>query len=479
MATSSRWRATRLVYLISAMLAVLQGQALTQPAFNVLVNFDSTNGANPAYMSLVQGEDGNFYGTTGSGGTADVGTVFRVVPGGTLTTLHSFSGTDGSSPISGLVLATDGFFYGTTQGGSGSAYAGTVFKIDPADGTLTTLHEFNNSDGEEPGAPLMQATDGNLYGTTAWGGAKNYGTVFKISPDGAFTTVHSFDLTDGALPYGALIQASDGNLYGTTYNGGSGDCAGSTTGGCGTIYMITRRGVLTTLYNFGPVNGNFPFSGLVQAMDGNFYGTTAYGGPSSSKCPSGTCGTVYRFERNGVVTVLHDFDETDGDAPTAGLIQGANGILYGTTSYGGAYNGGTIFAIRRSGTTTVLHMFDDADGVALFGGLCEGTNAIFYGAAYEGGSTKLLGTLYSLSTGLTPFVTFIRAAGRIGQTGGILGQGFTGTTSVSLNGIPTSFTVISDTFLKATVPAGATTGFVTVTTPNGRLTSNVPFHVIP
>jgi uncharacterized repeat protein (TIGR03803 family) len=154
------------------------------------------------------------------------GTVFKITPGGTLTTLHSFGTTDGSYPSCALVQATNGSLYGTTyQGGNNSTCGsgngcGTVFKIT-SDGTLTTLHIFDSTDGANPIAGLVQATDGNFYGTTYAGGTSDWGTVFKITPSGTLTTLHSFDLADGAQPYGPLAQATRGDFYGTTTQGGA------------------------------------------------------------------------------------------------------------------------------------------------------------------------------------------------------------------------------------------------------------------
>jgi hypothetical protein len=222
----------------------------------------------------------------------------------------------------------------------------------------------------------------------------------------------------------ALTQGADGNFYGTTET---------------TAYRMTPAGSLTTLYTFCSLpncaDGDFP-SGLIQATDGNFYGVTQYGGTSDSGTNDcGTfCGTVFELTSTGKLTTLHSFSGNDGEHPVGGLIQATNGLLYGTAADGGDFT-------------------------------CN--------------PPKGCGTIFSLDVGLGPFVTFAHAAGEVGQTGGILGQGFTGTTSVSLNGIPANFTIVSDTFIKATVPGGATTGYVTVTTPTGTLTSNIPFHVLP
>jgi uncharacterized repeat protein (TIGR03803 family) len=233
------------------------------------------------------------YGTTTDRGTIGSGTVFRVSPAGTLTTIYSFCArpgcSDGSTPATPLVLATDGNFYGTTYYGadaSCSGGCGTVFKITPS-GALTTLHRFNLSEGTHPDGALIQATDGNFYGTTNGGDSNPWGTVFKISSDGTLATLHTFDQSDGAYPDAALVQGADGNFYGTTYGGGA---SNSCLYECGTIFEMTPEGALTTLYNFDGINGANPEAALIQAADGNFYGTTNGGGGS------GGYGTVFRSD---------------------------------------------------------------------------------------------------------------------------------------------------------------------------------------
>src|ERR1019366_4074807 len=244
-----------------------------------------TDGANP-YAELVQATNGDLYGTTQGGGTnLGYGTVFKITPGGTLTTLYSFCSqtncTDGARPYAGLVQAANGNFYGTTYSG-GTNGGGTVFKITPG-GTLTTLYSFcsqtNCTDGEDPTAGLVQATNGDLYGTAQEGGANGYGTVFKITPTGTLTTLHRFNGTDGATPYAGLVQAADGDFYGTT--GGSG------INNDGTVFRITPGGTLTTLYSFF-TDGQYPYAGLVQDTNGDFYGTTLKGGANDG-------GTVFRL----------------------------------------------------------------------------------------------------------------------------------------------------------------------------------------
>ncbi len=314
-------------------------------------------------QGLLPPVDGYFYGTTSGHGIDSYyyyGTVFKMSLSGALTTLYSFCAepncADGYNPGT-LVRASDGNFYGTTaDGGDFTCHpswgCGTIFRITPA-GVLTTLHTFEGPDGDIANSPLVQGTDGSFYGTTYVGGTGAYclsqdgcGTVFKIAPDGTFTTLHSFcsqaNCVDGAAPDGAsLVQASDGNFYGTTYGGGQYSCFINS--GCGTIYKITSGGTLTTVYNFQGLDGQYPVGGLVLTTDGNFYGITTAGGQYS--CFGAGCGTVFRMTSNGTLTTLHSFDITDGNSPYAGLMQGRDGNFYGTTTEGGAYNGGTVFRL--------------------------------------------------------------------------------------------------------------------------------------
>jgi uncharacterized repeat protein (TIGR03803 family) len=376
-----------------ALLLLCLATAITAPAqtFTSLVSFDGTNGANPL-GSLVQGFDGSFYGTTSAGGAYGKGTVFKITAGGTLTTLYSFcpqggNCTDGLNPNAGLALGIDGSFYGTAYAG-GTNFDGTVFKITPQ-GTLTTLHRFDGSDGAEPGA-LIQGADGSFYGTTFVGGANNGGSIFKITPQGTLTTLHSFcaaaNCADGTEPNGAIVQATDGNFYGTTYAGGAYLYYGS-------VFKITPGGALTTFYSFCAKalcpDGSDPVEGLVQAADGNFYGTTAYGGANNS-CSDG-CGTVFKITSGGILTTLYSFctaNCADGFYPYAGPVQATDSDLYGTTTQGGANNVGSIFKITPQGTLTTLYSFcsqtNCADGAGAFSNLFQATTGNFYGATYGG-----------------------------------------------------------------------------------------------
>ncbi len=385
----------------------------------------STDGASP-YAGLVQATDGNFYGTTYAGGTSGncqggCGTVFRITPGGTLTTLHSFDWYDGASPTGALVQGTDGNLYGTTYGGGAEPRVGTVFRITPG-GTLTTLYSFcaqsNCTDGQQPYAGLVRASDGNFYGTTLEGGANTgcslgsgtCGTVFKITPGGALTTLHSFcaqsGCTDGGNPYAGLVQASDGNFYGTTFGRG--------VNGYGTVFKITPAGVLTSLYSFCSQtncdDGEYPQSGLMQASDGNFYGATPEGGGGAFH----QGGTVFKITSSGTFTTIYNFCSqpscTDGADSHAALLQGPDGNLYGTTIGGGTFctqnsGCGTIFKITTSGVLTTLHSFDDTDdGKAPFGALVHATDGNFYG-------TTTFGANPACTTGLHGCGTVFRMSG--------------------------------------------------------------------
>ena len=481
--------------------------AATAQSFTVLANFNSNNGSQPE-ASLVQGPDGNLYGTTYYGGANAIGdcqpvgcgTVFRVTPDGQLTTLYSFCArrncADGYEPVGALALGTDGNFYGTTASGIDSGFS-TVFRITPG-GKLKTLYNFCNqdcADGSQATGGLVQGSDGNFYGTTGGGGVYNTqcpsgcGTVFKITPQGVLTTLYSFTgATDGGSPVAGLILGNDGNFYGTTNQGGAIHNPQCASYGCGTVFKITADGVLTTIFRFTGVNGLFPEAPLVQASDGTFYGTTDYGGSGS-----GLYGTVFRATSTDQLKTLYDFctlyNCADGANPTAGLVQATDGNFYGTTS-GADYFGsvpGTIFRMTPHGRLATIHTFcartNCADGYAPFAGLLQATDGNLYGTADGGGTSTNCsggcGTVFRLSVDLPPFVSFVRSFGKVGQTVEILGQGFTETTGVSFNGTPATFTVSQDTFLTATVPAGATTGPVTVTTPSGTLRSNVPFRVMP
>jgi uncharacterized repeat protein (TIGR03803 family) len=427
----SAWKKASAVVLLCAATAL----AAHAQMFKTLVNFDSTDGATPVYPGLVQGIGGNLYGTTLVGGVHASGTVFKLTPSGKLTTLYSLCSqancADGYQPQAGLVLGTDGDLYGATTQGGVYGY-GTVFKINSR-GVLTTLHSFDLTDGAGPYAPPVQASDGNFYGTTTFGG-EDSGTVFKMTPDGVLTTLYNFIGIGPSL--GTLVQATDGALYGTVELGG---------GSCGSIFRITTGDAFEIFHAFDCTDGGSPASGLIQATDGKLYGTTYIGG-SNTTCNNG-CGTLFKISLKGSLTTVYNFDLTHGANPNSAMVEGSDGNLYGTT-YGGGTNGGwgTIFRLSANGTLTTLHSFNLTDGAQPYGALVQDTSGNFYGTTPNGGSNSR-GILFGLSTALGPFVAFVRNPAKVGQRFGILWQGFTGTTSVSLNGIPANFTIVSDTHI--------------------------------
>lgn len=475
--------------------------AASAQTFTTLVDFAAfPQPDNPG--TLIQGFDGNFYGVTLDGVASGqcqgnyCGTIFRMTPGGKSTTLYSFCTQagcpDGQVPAS-LLQSTDGNLYGTT-GLGGAGNAGTLFRIGYA-GNLTTLYSFcvqsGCPDGSSPRG-LVQAPDGIIYGTTSGGGANGYGTIFKTTTAGKLTTLHSFRYAEGIYPEG-LILGSDGNIYGTVSQGGDVNCA-FTNGfgsGCGTAFKMSLSGVLRVIYTFcvvspGCTDGANP-TGLVEGADGNLYGTTYFGGDSSSENGCGStedCGTLFKITSAGKLTTIHDFcslqDDncTYGANPNVPMVLGNDGNLYGTTFEGGL-GCGVIFESTTSGTLTVLYNFPCPEGeYASANTPVQATDGTFYGTAQNGGA-NYDGIVYSLATGLPAFVTASPGAGKVGARIIISGTNLTGAASVTFNGTAAQYRVYAKTVILADVPLGATTGLVQVTTPSGTLTSNVAFHVIP
>jgi MYXO-CTERM domain-containing protein len=388
---------------------------VTIPTSNVLYNFpvSASDGGTPA-VGLIQGSDGNFYGMTSAGGAGSLGTVFKITPEGSLITLVSFSGTSGaflgSAPHGSLVQGSDGNFYGTT-GTGGAGNFGTVFKMTPA-GTFTTLVAFTGTTGaflgSTPFAGLVQGSDGNFYGSTEFGGTANYGTVFKLtlSPSPTLTTLLSFDgVNNGRQPEGSFVQGTDGNFYGATVYG----LIGST---FGTVYSITSSGVLTNLVTFTGPNGAYPHGGLIQGSDGNFYGTT--NGDSVNND-----GTVFKLTLtpSPTLTTLVSFTGPNGAYPRSYLVQGTDGNIYGATNQGGssyvsqsAPGNGTIFQMTPAGILTTLVSSSSTNGNDPFGGLVQGSDGNFYGVTQSGGTSNA-GVFFQLIVPATAAPVFSPAAG--------------------------------------------------------------------
>jgi len=466
-----------------------------------MADLTSTDGALPA-APLLQGANGNFYG---SGFGNGAGTIFEMTPGGNITAVYDFCSlpncADGAQPVAGLILATNGNFYGTTFKGGGCGLpngCGTVFGITPA-GKLTTLYSFCGEEEACPGGMfpeggVVQTPDGSFYGTTSSGGVFGTGTIFRVTAAGKATTLWTFcslpNCADGEFPLAGLVLATNGNFYGTTgYNG-------AYLGG--TIFEITPAGTFTTLYSFCSqphcADGARPMGALIQASNGNFYGTTYAGGVNGYQG-----GTIFEITPSGKFNTMYTFCSqpncADGEYPLAGLVQATDGNFYGTTWQGGAWNGdmcsrtcGTIFQITPAGRFTTLYTFcsEDlmcSDGWSPAAGLMQATDGNLYGTTLQGGPSVIgcgaggCGTVYRWSMGLAPFIETLPTSGRVTTDVYILGTNLTGTTGVSFNGTPATFTVVSATKIETKVPTGATTGTVTVATPTGTLSSNMPFRV--
>lgn len=394
--------------LLLAIIVALPRLACADAVETTLVSFDGTNGHYPT-QGLLLASDGNFYGTTPLYG-ADYGTVFRVTPTGTLTTIYRFTGlADEGNPLAALIQGSDGNLYGTTAGGLAFQY-GTVFKLT-LDGTLTTLFVFTFDpttqtwpDGNAPEAALVEGLDGNFYGTTSGGGRQNggssaFGTVFKISPAGdllgSFPVYGGFDI---AIPNAPLVPGTDGAFYSTSYNSGG-------VVGAGAVYQFSAVGVVSVLHGFNDTpDGGTPNGGLVLGSDGNFYGTTEYGGISH-------LGTAYRVSPEGTYEELISFDSSNGAQPFGQMIQATDGNFYGTTLSGGSLSNGTVFQLTPAGVLTTVYNFtySGSDGAQPKGTLVQGADRRLYGTTQAGGSYGL-GTVFALDLNLGSTLTLLSAA---------------------------------------------------------------------
>ena len=355
--------------------------ASSAQTFSTLVTFNGMNGQYP--NSLIEGKDGNLWGTTGF---KTCGTVYKMSPAGAFTTVYSFSCDlqqfpDGPWP-GALLQGTDGNFYGRTFFG-GTNNNGSIFKLTPSGG-YNTLVDFDGTNGEGPNG-FVEGTDGNFYGTTHGGGGEGpyyYGTSFKVTLAGDLTTLFVFgglNNTAPALVYASPTEAKNGNFFGVTCGGGVYNA--------GAFYEITPEGSVTLLYSFGARTGQLscPTQLLTLGQDGNFYSTTDQTGPS-------LYGSIYRITPQGVLTDLHDFSGPDGEGPGP-LVLEPNGSFYGTTASGGPHGNGTIFSVTPGGKVTTIYSLTSADGVNP-ASLVRGPDGELYGITQGAGSS--LGTIFVL-----------------------------------------------------------------------------------
>jgi uncharacterized repeat protein (TIGR03803 family) len=386
--------ATAFIFFSASVLATA-GFASAASRLSVLHSFTgpTADGAFPA-AAVMRAADGNFYGTTNNGGASDLGTIFRMTPAGVITILHMFAGgaADGDSPLAALIQASDGNFYGTTYRG-GAFGLGTAFRMTPAGG-FTIIHSFGGSgDGANPRAALLQASDGNFYGTSEFGGTRNRGTLFGMfstgTTAGAIFFRYSFTgEADGAYPYAPVIQARNGSLYGTVYGGDFSTF--------GRVFRLSGTTVTVVHTFLSGADGANPVSTVVEGTDGNFYGTTHFGGASN-------LGTAYKMTPAGVVTVLKSFSGgPEGANPHTTLVQPRDGNVYGTTKIG-ALGYGTLFKITPAGVFTVLHAFSGGLDGATPGPVIEAAGKL-YGTSVNGGSLAK-GNVFRFATtvgGATP-----------------------------------------------------------------------------
>lgn len=442
-AVQTKWRgdgeSMKNLYRRTIACAVLLGAAANGQTFATLWTF-SGNYVFGSEASLVQGSDGNFYGTTNDGGTHGLGTVFKMTPAGALTTLYSFGSNagDGAGP-SPLVLGNDGNFYGTTQGNAQNV--GTFFQVTTS-GTLTTVYSFTfaNLEGASPQG-LIKGSDGNFYGMTNSGGANNGGTVFKMTPAGALSTIYAFNPSQtGANGLtGTLLQGTDGNFYGTMVGGGNYNS--------GQVFKVTPGGGLTILYAFGPLESNpGPPGALIQATDGNLYGVTNPGDSVS--------GTVYRITTGGTLTNLYFFQGSGNGANPTTLIQATDGNFYGLTAAAGSDNSGTVFKLTGGGTLTTVYNFeylsDGADGIFLL----EAPNGVFYGTTNQGGAHGL-GTIFELTLPISPTTPAITSvANAFSNSATIAPNTWVAIKGVNLSPPGDSRTWLASDFVNGQMPTG-------------------------
>ena len=480
--------------------------------YSVLYDFESIPDGQLPVAGMLE-RNGVLYGTTQEGGSYNVetpsGTVFSVdISSGKETVLHTFdgffTGPDGAFPSSSLVADSAGNLYGTTIGGgsnhTGTCYeqgCGIIFKMSPT-GVETILYTFTGgADGLAPNGLIFDSL-GNLYGSARWGGQGSQngeccGTIFKLARNGTFTTLYTFPGgASGEAPAGSLVLDKSGNLYGaTSFGGNTSACIMSTSAGCGVLFKIDTIGNETVLYTFtGGADGAGPNGSLLRDSKGNLYGTAFSGGNpacnnSSFYYPG--CGVVFELTASGTQKVLHAFRSAKGDGanPDSGLSTDGTANLFSTTMFGGTYNDGTVIQLNAKGVT-LLHSFKAySDGWLPQGGVIRDATGNLYGTTAgnnlgcpNGYNKGNCGTVFRI---IAPpqIAKFTPSSGPVGDTVSISGVSLSQTTGVTFNGTSATFTVQSDKSITATVPAGATTGTIAITSPGGTVTSPTAFTVTP
>jgi uncharacterized repeat protein (TIGR03803 family) len=438
--------------------------------FTVLHSFGGPDGETPA-AALVQGADGFIYGVAAHGGDFAAlppdggGTVFRMDSSGTFTTLHAFAGPDGATPVS-LIQGRDGFFYGTTTyGGELQPGNGTIFRMNAA-GAVTVLHGFPYAIGggtSQPG-PIVQGADGALYGAARGEFGTNAigGYVYRFDPvTGDFRHLHDFVGSDGAFPTGPLFQGSDGFFYGTTNQGGLWNA--------GVVYKVDALGNFVLLHSLSPLfpgEGSQPKGGVIQASNGLFYGTTELGG---------YFGGIFRMDAAGVFSVVHRFDAyaSDGASPVSGLIEAKDGFLYGTAPVGGQPVSdpryGVVYRMDKNGTVTVVHTFKGPDGSKPQAALVQGADGGLYGSTVVGGASGL-GVLFRVDPAAAPAASLTSVTLNPTQVTG--GSPSTGTVTLSAPApsggasvlLTSSSPALASVPGSVTVAAGSTSASFPVTT---------------
>jgi uncharacterized repeat protein (TIGR03803 family) len=434
--------------------------------FNVIYSFGAPGEpANPTFSGILSQTPGGNLISAAPGNIQGVhGAAYEISLSGNATVLQYFDPMAYPFPNGGLTLATDERFHGTIER-DGKYGFGAVFRISPTPfSEVIYEHDFTGgSDGSCPTAPPIQSMAGDFYGTTTGGcNPASNGTVYKITKSGVYSVLHNFSVSDGSSPAGPLVQSSDGSFYGTTQNGGQ--------YGQGTVFRINSDGSFKMLHQFNGTDGSQPDGPLIVGSDGNLYGTTQGGGQA--------LGVAFKITPGGTFTLLHKFDGAEGAYPYGGLVQATDGNFYGSLYSGGSGDWGTLFRLTPSGVCTKIHDFNgDGDGMEPMGTLVQHTNGRLYGQAYLSGRYGG-GTLFEYDAGLPPFVTYLNVYGVVGAKVVILGQGFVdGLSTVFFNGVAAQDPEIHPTYIKATVPEGATTGPITVTTGLFTLKSNTAFVV--